>query len=164
MALQVEEDNVRAILLNISLRIRPCFEKPKVLYFTRSVIYGSAPSSLLSSFRFRDRHSNIERSRILRILSLHSALYPMCFDKPKWGFLSSFDCCNLCSIAFAFAHALIVQFDHIVIIADRYSYITNFQPQVRAAAIRLFGNLSRFGDGPSREPFSEQVGVFTIIG
>ena len=27
---QVEEDNVRAILLNISLRIRPCFEKAKV--------------------------------------------------------------------------------------------------------------------------------------
>lgn len=27
---QVEEDNVRAILLNIALRIRPCFEKSKV--------------------------------------------------------------------------------------------------------------------------------------
>jgi len=56
---QVEEDNVRAILLNISLRIRPCFEKAK--------------------------------------------------------------------------------------------------PQVRASSIRLFGNLSRFGDGPSKEPFGEQI-------
>jgi hypothetical protein len=58
---KVEEDNIRNILINISLRIRPCFEK----------------------------------------------------DKPK----------------------------------------------VRAAAIELFGNLSRFGDGPSREPFLEQVRV-----
>jgi len=30
-------------------------------------------------------------------------------------------------------------------------------PAVRAAAIKLFGNLSRFGDGPSRAPFSEQI-------
>ena len=30
LCLQVEEDSVRAILLNISLRIRPCFEKDKV--------------------------------------------------------------------------------------------------------------------------------------
>eukprot|EP00039_Didymoeca_costata_P018820 m.335101 g.335101 ORF g.335101 m.335101 type:complete len:1638 (-) comp17516_c0_seq1:85-4998(-) len=56
---KVEEDNVRQILINISLRIRPCFEKDK--------------------------------------------------------------------------------------------------PAVRAAAIKLFGNLSRFGDGPSRAPFSEQI-------
>lgn len=28
---------------------------------------------------------------------------------------------------------------------------------VRAAAIKLFGDLSRFGDGPSRAPFSEQI-------
>ena len=27
----------------------------------------------------------------------------------------------------------------------------------QAAAIKLFGNLSRFGDGPSREPFAEQI-------
>lgn len=56
---KVEEDNIRNILINISLRIRPCFEK----------------------------------------------------DKAK----------------------------------------------VRAAAIELFGNLSRFGDGPSKAPFLEQV-------
>ena len=56
---KVEEDNVRQILINISLRIRPCFEKEKAA--------------------------------------------------------------------------------------------------VRAAAIKLFGNLSRFGDGPSREPFAEQI-------
>ena len=56
---KVEEDNIRAILINISLRIRPCFEKDK------------AP--------------------------------------------------------------------------------------VRAAAIRLFGDLSKFGDGPSKAPFLEQV-------
>eukprot|EP00042_Codosiga_hollandica_P058679 m.888514 g.888514 ORF g.888514 m.888514 type:complete len:837 (+) comp59932_c0_seq4:158-2668(+) len=31
------------------------------------------------------------------------------------------------------------------------------KPQVRAAAFRLFGNLSRFGDGPSKEPFLEQI-------
>ena len=28
---------------------------------------------------------------------------------------------------------------------------------VRSAAFRLFGNLSRFGDGPSKEPFLEQI-------
>lgn len=28
---------------------------------------------------------------------------------------------------------------------------------VRAAAIELFGNLSRFGDGPSKAPFAEQI-------
>ena len=28
---------------------------------------------------------------------------------------------------------------------------------VRAAAFTLFGNLSRFGDGPSKAPFLEQV-------
>lgn len=56
---KLEEDNVRSILINISLRIRPCFEKEKT--------------------------------------------------------------------------------------------------QVRAAAIILFGNLSRFGDGPSRVPFLEQI-------
>lgn len=56
---KVEEDNIRAILINISLRIRPCFEKDK--------------------------------------------------------------------------------------------------PPVRAAAIRLFGDLSKFGDGPSKAPFLEQV-------
>lgn len=32
--------------------------------------------------------------------------------------------------------------------------------EVRAAAILLFGNLSRFGDGPSREPFLEQVRLY----
>ena len=31
------------------------------------------------------------------------------------------------------------------------------KPAVRAASIRLFGNLSRFGDGPSADPFLEQV-------
>ena len=31
------------------------------------------------------------------------------------------------------------------------------KPAVRAAAIKLFGNLSRFGDGPSRDPFAEQI-------
>jgi hypothetical protein len=31
------------------------------------------------------------------------------------------------------------------------------KPAVRAAAIKLFGNLSRFGDGPSKAPFSEQI-------
>ncbi len=28
---------------------------------------------------------------------------------------------------------------------------------MRAASLRLFGNLSRFGDGPSAEPFLEQI-------
>ena len=28
---------------------------------------------------------------------------------------------------------------------------------MRAAAFTLFGNLSRFGDGPSRDPFLEQI-------
>ena len=28
---------------------------------------------------------------------------------------------------------------------------------VRAAAFTLFGNLSRFGDGPSKSPFLEQI-------
>eukprot|EP00055_Hartaetosiga_balthica_P017962 m.125831 g.125831 ORF g.125831 m.125831 type:complete len:1630 (-) comp9433_c5_seq1:159-5048(-) len=31
------------------------------------------------------------------------------------------------------------------------------KPQVRAAAIELFGNLSQFGDGPSKIPFLEQI-------
>jgi hypothetical protein len=31
------------------------------------------------------------------------------------------------------------------------------KPAVRAAAIQLFGTLSRFGDGPSQAPFSEQI-------
>ena len=31
------------------------------------------------------------------------------------------------------------------------------RPAVRSAAVRLFGNLSRFGDGPSKVPFLEQV-------
>lgn len=31
------------------------------------------------------------------------------------------------------------------------------KPAVRAAAFELFGNLSRFGDGPSKEPFLEQI-------
>eukprot|EP00049_Salpingoeca_infusionum_P022643 m.7920 g.7920 ORF g.7920 m.7920 type:complete len:1638 (-) comp5302_c0_seq1:139-5052(-) len=31
------------------------------------------------------------------------------------------------------------------------------KPEVRAASMELFGNLSRFGDGPSRQPFLEQV-------
>ena len=35
--------------------------------------------------------------------------------------------------------------------------LTLNQPMVRSAAFRLFGNLSRFGDGPSKEPFLEQI-------
>lgn len=31
------------------------------------------------------------------------------------------------------------------------------KPAVRAQAFMLFGNLSRFGDGPSRTPFLEQI-------
>lgn len=31
------------------------------------------------------------------------------------------------------------------------------KPAVRAQAIILFGNLSRFGDGPSKAPFLEQI-------
>ena len=31
------------------------------------------------------------------------------------------------------------------------------KPGVRAAAFELFGNVSRFGDGPSRAPFLEQI-------
>ena len=31
------------------------------------------------------------------------------------------------------------------------------KPAVRAQAFILFGNLSRFGDGPSRTPFLEQI-------
>ena len=37
------------------------------------------------------------------------------------------------------------------------------KPAVRAAAIELFGNLSQFGDGPSKVPFLEQVCVSVSV-
>ena len=37
-----------------------------------------------------------------------------------------------------------------------YGYLQD-KADVRAAAFTLFGNLSRFGDGPSKTPFLEQI-------
>ena len=36
-------------------------------------------------------------------------------------------------------------------------YLLQDKAGVRAAAFTLFGNLSRFGDGPSKSPFLEQI-------
>ena len=38
-----------------------------------------------------------------------------------------------------------------------FCVISQDKPNVRAQAIILFGNLSAFGDGPSKQPFLEQI-------
>ena len=39
---QIDEGHVRPILINIALRIRPCFEKVSLLYYQREVGGGGA--------------------------------------------------------------------------------------------------------------------------
>ena len=42
-------------------------------------------------------------------------------------------------------------------ILNSVNFIFKEKPAVRAEAFTLFGNLSRFGDGPSKGPFLEQI-------
>lgn len=53
----------------------------------------------------------------------------------------------------------LMNFDLFFFILMHFFLYNLFQekPAVRAQAIILFGNLSRFGDGPSKAPFLEQI-------
>ncbi len=154
---KIDEGHVRPILINIALRIRPCFEKVNNYSYVGAVCTLCRKEVLVVSHdQYRNSSHTCNSSLENLILKIETSFCSSISDPyrilSKLYFCSLLQHFGLYGVTSLCSHAQL----HVMYIVP-LPPPTQPTPAVRAAAFTLFGSLSRFGNGPSEQPFLEQI-------